>query len=556
MKFFYSRIEKDEVSSAHKISVDAYLIAKSSASITNLIDDKKQKDVELRRQIVSRIIQVIIFLAKQDLAFRSHRNEGASAFRTENENKGNFLATIELIAKFDPILENYVQEISKKSLRNKNRREEREQQGKYGSGRGKFITFLSNNTFNKILYIICRLIQVRIADEIKRASMFSLQIDSTQDVAVVDQLSICVRYVFDGKASLEELGLDMSNLVSQSYDGASNMSGEYNGLQTQFKIDSPDVVFTHCHAHVLNLLIQDITNCCVASQDLFSLLNTTSVFMARSFRRANLWKDLLKKEKGNEKLRKLKKISETRWNSKDAALTAVFHSAAEPNSSRYRFIYLLEALHLGYSNTTDAFLFLEIFTYATPLSKYLQTKGLDFLAAWHQIKSLKSNTDGIRNNFNTIYEKSLDFCKTDHLEKLDMQQDFAETRVRRKKKMPDELCEDESADWTQQVRYKVDTFTLILDRLSTDFNERFLKNEWLLKVLVLLDPKRFDEINSNLVEFREPFSKLCYLAKCEEVQKKRFLKLLEIKILKKNLQEKVHEYHIESEDDDEKCVKN
>ncbi|KAG5864147.1 hypothetical protein JTB14_022011 [Gonioctena quinquepunctata] len=263
MKFFYSRVEKHEVSSAHKISVDAYLIAKSSASITNLRDDKKQKDVELRRQIVSRIIQVIIFLAKQDLAFRSHRNGGASAFRTENENKGNFLATIELIAKFDPILENYVQEISKKSLRNKNRREERErerkQQGKYGSGRGKFITFLSNNTFNKILYIICRLIQVRIADGIKRASMFSLQIDSTQDVAVVDQLSICVRYVFDGKvrerllrmvevhsstgadlyaltkASLEELGLDMSNLVSQSYDGASNMSGEYNGFQTQFR---------------------------------------------------------------------------------------------------------------------------------------------------------------------------------------------------------------------------------------------------------------------------------------------------------------------------------
>ncbi|KAG5881693.1 hypothetical protein JTB14_006554 [Gonioctena quinquepunctata] len=211
------------------------------------------------------------------------------------------------------------------------------------------------------------------------------------------------------KASLEELGLDMSNSVSQSYDGASNMSAEYNGLQTQFKIDSPDVIFTHCHAHVLNLLIQDITNCCVASQDLFSLLNTTSVFMARSFKRANLWKDLLKKEKGNEKLRKLKKISETRWNSKDAALTAVFHSAAEPNSSRYRFIYLLEALHhLGYSNTTDGntasearallrnwccfdgiltvFLFLEMFTYATPLSKYLQTKGLDFLAAWHQIK--------------------------------------------------------------------------------------------------------------------------------------------------------------------------
>ncbi|KAG5871020.1 hypothetical protein JTB14_021089 [Gonioctena quinquepunctata] len=145
-----------------------------------------------------------------------------------------------------------------------------------------------------------------------------------------------------------------------------------------------------------------------------------------------------------------------------------------------------------------------------------------------------------------------------------MQQDFAETRVRRKKKMPDELCEDESVDWTPQVRYKVDTFTLILDRLSTDFNERFLKNEWLLKALVLLDPKRFDEIKTNLVEFREPFSKLCYLAKCEEVQiieeltvfSKNFSELSKL-LIKESFNEKVHEYHIESEDDeDEKCVKN
>lgn len=71
--------------------------------------------------------------------------------------------------------------------------------------------------------------------------------------------------------------------------------------------------------------------------------------------------------------------------------------------------------------------------------------------------------DGMKNYFNTIYEISLNFCnivfhKTDHLEKLDTRQDFAETGVRRKKKTPDELCEK-----SPQVRYNFNDFRRMND---------------------------------------------------------------------------------------------
>ena len=44
------------------------------------------------------------------------------------------------------------------------------------------------------------------------------------------------------------------NLVAQSYDEASNMSG-YNDLQAKVKelVGKEHIIFVHCYAHALNL---------------------------------------------------------------------------------------------------------------------------------------------------------------------------------------------------------------------------------------------------------------------------------------------------------------
>lgn len=161
----------------------------------------------------------------------------------------------------------------------------------------------------------------KIAQEVIEAKIFSLEIDSTQDVAVMDQLSLCIRYVLKGevqehflkmievksstgieqyllvKENLDSLSIDLKNLVSESFDGASNMSGQYSGLQAQLKKDSPSSIFTHCHDHVLNLIIGDATNCCISSQNLFVHCQKTAVFISCSYKRSNLWKTILQKKK-------------------------------------------------------------------------------------------------------------------------------------------------------------------------------------------------------------------------------------------------------------------
>ena len=55
------------------------------------------------------------------------------------------------------------------------------------------------------------------------------------------------------------------NLVAQTYDGASNMTGKYNGLQALIKsCVGEHVIFTHCYAHSLNLVLSDSS--CISLQ--------------------------------------------------------------------------------------------------------------------------------------------------------------------------------------------------------------------------------------------------------------------------------------------------
>src|SRR5678816_3608235 len=85
--------------------------------------------------------------------------------------------------------------------------------------------------------------------------IFIVMVDSTEDVAVMDQLAICVRYVFQGKiyerlleitvvddssglalhelikSELAKCGISTSNIIACSFDGANYMKGCYNSLQ-------------------------------------------------------------------------------------------------------------------------------------------------------------------------------------------------------------------------------------------------------------------------------------------------------------------------------------
>ena len=182
----------------------------STLMIINIINDegvkkyqeasmrKQQQDIMNRREVLKRIIDVIRYLCQQALPLRGHHQEAAYTLNQgQSDNHGNFLELILLLAKYDPVVAAHVKTVQKKSGK---RIQELNSAGKTGSrGRGSLVTFFSKTTINVLIKIMKDMIQEQIAAEIKRAKYFSIQVDSTQDITSVDNFSIVIRYVLEGK---------------------------------------------------------------------------------------------------------------------------------------------------------------------------------------------------------------------------------------------------------------------------------------------------------------------------------------------------------------------
>ncbi|XP_022889301.1 zinc finger MYM-type protein 1-like [Olea europaea var. sylvestris] len=121
-------------------------------------------------------------------------------------------------------------------------------------------------------------------------SLFSILVDEARDNSMKEQMAVVLRFVdksgrvkerFLGishvtdtcaqslKDAIDAMfsthGLSMSSLRGQGYDGASNMSGEFNGLKALILRENPHAMYVHCFAHQLQLAIVSVArrNCMV-----------------------------------------------------------------------------------------------------------------------------------------------------------------------------------------------------------------------------------------------------------------------------------------------------
>lgn len=141
---------------------------------------------------------------------------------------------------------------------------------------------MSHDIQNEILNIIAHSILREIVKEVRECDFYSLMLDETPDSGRLEQVSICCRIVskklivkeyflgfYNTKGTTADellnvvkgvflrLELDFSKLRGQCYDGASNMSGRKNGLQTKIQQIEERALYVHCNAHNLNLVVQD-----------------------------------------------------------------------------------------------------------------------------------------------------------------------------------------------------------------------------------------------------------------------------------------------------------
>ena len=79
--------------------------------------------------------------------------------------------------------------------------------------------------------------------------------------------------------ALREMDIDVSNCVSQCYDGASIMSGCNTGVRTRITDVNPAAIYIHCHAHQLNLVLVDSCKKLNHAFDFFSLLESVYIYI-------------------------------------------------------------------------------------------------------------------------------------------------------------------------------------------------------------------------------------------------------------------------------------
>ncbi|KAL4141564.1 hypothetical protein QTP88_004185 [Uroleucon formosanum] len=218
----------------------------------NLFKKKYNENVRLNRLFMEHFFDLVLFLGKQELAFRGHDESSDSL------NKGNFRELFEMhIIRCSQEIQNHYN-----SIKN-------------------IFTGMSKSIQNDLISCISEFLINQIKNEIKQCKFYSIQIDDTTDISQKTQCSIIIRYVTDKSELIERFlgfhnvgedrtaqGLfnlvnsvlhefDIENkLVGQCYDGACVMSGHLTGLQARVKEVVPNALFTHCLAHRLNLVLQ------------------------------------------------------------------------------------------------------------------------------------------------------------------------------------------------------------------------------------------------------------------------------------------------------------
>ena len=122
--------------------------------------------------------------------------------------------------------------------------------------------------------------------------------DESTDIATIEELSICFRWVdssgspvehFLGlvslsacdeasifaalKAFLADSDIDAGKLRGQGYDGTATFSGTKNGVQMCIRTLAPRALFVHCRTHVLQLCCVSAAKCLPSLKKVFATLD-------------------------------------------------------------------------------------------------------------------------------------------------------------------------------------------------------------------------------------------------------------------------------------------
>ncbi|KAI3727780.1 hypothetical protein L6452_16400 [Arctium lappa] len=340
---------------------------------------------------------------------------------------------------------------------------------------------------------------------------------------IVQEIFIGVVHVMDTsalslKSALDALfakhRLSFTKVRGQGYDGASNMSGKFNGLKALILNDNESAFYIHCFAHQIQLVVVAVAKKHDGVKDFFDLLALVVTVVNSSCKRKDMLreihKDRIQEEIGNDEIEtgkglnqeiSLVRAGDTRWNSHLKTITSLIslfpevkkvleyvEDDGDNGSTRLQASGLL-----SYFKTFEfvfyMHLILTILGLTNSLSQALQRKDQDILEAVDLIGTTKAQLQMLRENgFDQVLEKCYSFCDKHEIVKLDMAEGYVNTRNPRKR-----------MNINNRHHYNYDIFNTILDMQIREFGDRFGEiSTDLLQNMAALNPRNsFSQFNKS-----------------------------------------------------------
>lgn len=166
---------KKHDNNAYKIALEKYngwMSSKHSGSVTSQINKHVSENFKNNREALKSLVRCVLFCDMQDVGLRGHRE-----FNNQNDtnminNNGNFLQLVKLLRLENGRLDNNLNSLPKNSK------------------------YTSNGIQNDVIQASCDVVRKCIVKEIKTGNnMFSIIVDEARDASMLEQLTICLRYL-------------------------------------------------------------------------------------------------------------------------------------------------------------------------------------------------------------------------------------------------------------------------------------------------------------------------------------------------------------------------
>ncbi|XP_039687852.1 zinc finger MYM-type protein 1 [Medicago truncatula] len=285
---------------------------------------------------------------------------------------------------------------------------------------------------------------------------------------------------------LDRYTLSISRIRGQGYDGASNMRGEFNGLQRKILDENPYAFYVHCYAHRLQLVIVSVASSCSSINDFFEYISFIVTTSSASCKRMDALtevqhEDILSKlssgeistGRGLNQSCSLARPGDTRWGSHHitllrldqmwssvlVVLSMVDKDGRGPSQAAgliekmesFKFVFILK-------------LMLKLFGITNELSKILQRKDLNIVLAMDLINVVKSRFATLRDNgWDNLFLDVQEFCVAKGIPVPNMDDEIP---VRGRSRL-------EGRTVTNLHHYRAEIFYVAIDKICVEMDHRF-----------------------------------------------------------------------------------